>query len=533
MALSVSSFPELPSKPESKTPPRALPSPRSYKRQFFGGLFSRGGAPFFKCMRGKSSPRGRANGPIVEERHDFPTPRRSLSPSPVKPFDNVIDIVTGPGNGKRSLASLEIVIPDPVVELSPQPVEPYFPPTPTASENNTAPSMKDLIKSFRLSRLQRPLDCAPPPQETIIPPWADRGVIASFGNPEQYSSQSRPPANRGSSMTTSSGSSRSSRAAPSSRVSSTYWTNSTAVSSPISTRSRTVPSSANEFEPRSVYTLSEVTTSRSLFSRSRANSETPRSRTSSTSSDKAKSVKGKSKDATPSPAPGGDAAPTRHKRARTLSSGLDKRKGRASSKDPFLRPPQDIHAWPVHRRSSSSTSGKDKSRAKGRTPSASAPPLSPFVISQMRAGSRARAAVDRPDARPKSAPSTPANNEPPRALPERKSARPRDRPSAAGAAPSSAQSASSRSPSPLVMGLNRLLTQWQAPSELAVAEPPPAEPRGPRPLPRKSLLDRPQSAPGGDARQRPPVVVATGMDAWEERGMEEVVERLRGMPRMR
>ncbi|KAI0037217.1 hypothetical protein K488DRAFT_81440 [Vararia minispora EC-137] len=161
---------------------------------------------------------------------------------------DVILNLTGPTGAVTSPTTSINTSVQELLSASAEPVELVFPPTPTALEPDQPNYMKERIKALRLSRIHRAVDWARHPEDDALPPWASRGVIDSFGSPEQYAlgrdeaDRYRLSALTPSSSTPSSPFSRTSR--PSGMPSPSSWSSYTHLSSTNATTAATSPSSA-------------------------------------------------------------------------------------------------------------------------------------------------------------------------------------------------------------------------------------------------------------------------------------------------
>ncbi|ETW76101.1 hypothetical protein HETIRDRAFT_436918 [Heterobasidion irregulare TC 32-1] len=384
MSLSVSSFPET-----TYTPPQGpglsetLDDPAPIKRRrIFGNLFGKDGPTMFKVHRRQHAAKDSLNLQI----EDIHTPVVSFTAQDVPP--HVADL----SSSRKPKLSL------PILDVGHQPAsrsptthheQLVFPPTPTATQYDHSNPMKESIKSLRLSRIYRPIDVGRKDEESL-PPWASRGVIASFGDPDDYVNGDREKEvdrDRTSSLLTplsswSTSSTRLSRrpsgsSAPSSRTSSMYFSSIiSAMSSPSSASTRprtgTVPvvrkhtnsdaAVSKDFRPVSISSENSTRTTASSPPRLTGVS-TMRLRSLSTSSAKGDS-KTRMKPALTIVPP---MQPTGHKRSRTLSNASDKGKARARTTSNPSAPSMsggDRSAQRPRTRTLSNTSDKGKAKAR-------------------------------------------------------------------------------------------------------------------------------------------------------------------------
>ncbi|KAA1473080.1 hypothetical protein DENSPDRAFT_220905 [Dentipellis sp. KUC8613] len=382
MSLSVSSFPEPiyvpPSDPELDSPPQH--APQNKRRNMFSGLFSGSGSGVFSVSRRRRA----VTHPLVPTAVDGAGTLIEEDEYPVlaicaEDYDDTvrerpdlhIDSSLQPSSPK--LAQPEVLA---------------FPPTPT-TDANIPNSMKESIRALRLSRIHRPIDCGRKPEDEALPPWAARGVIASFGTPagdtskdgdKEDSSTATTPTSAWSALTRFSRPSAGSGA--DSRTSSMYWPGSSATSaaSPSSSkskmpailsRSRTGSDASVSSKPvRPVSITSQKSTKTTTSTKTSASAKTTASspaqltgteamrlRSLSISSDK---TKGKSR-------PPMIIIPSKksssHNRSRTLSNSSEKSKNAA--KPPAIpAEPVPMSSNPSRSRSSSISSEKAKGKAR-------------------------------------------------------------------------------------------------------------------------------------------------------------------------
>ncbi|TFY56639.1 hypothetical protein EVG20_g8849 [Dentipellis fragilis] len=383
MSLSVSSFPEPiyvpPSDPELD--PSSQHVPQAKRRNMFSGLFSGSGSGVFSVSRRRRA----VTHPLVPAAVDGARPPMEEEEYPVLAICPEEDYVG------TMLERPDLRIDSSLQPSSPKVVQPEvlaFPPTPTA-DAEIPNSMKESIRALRLSRIHRPIDCGRKPEDEALPPWAARGVIASFGTPagdtskdgdKEDSSTATTPTSAWSALTRFSRPSAGSGV--DSRTSSMYWPGSSATSaaSPSSSkskmpailsRSRTGSDASISSKPvRPVSITSQKSTKTTTSTKTSASAKTTASspaqltgteamrlRSLSTSSDK---TKGKSRPPMIIIPPKKSSG---HHRSRTLSNSSEKNK--SAIKPPAIpTEPMPMPSNPSRSRSSSISSEKAKGKAR-------------------------------------------------------------------------------------------------------------------------------------------------------------------------
>ncbi|KAI0042815.1 hypothetical protein FA95DRAFT_1575495 [Auriscalpium vulgare] len=351
MALSVSSFPETIYIPPPE-PNFESPTSSAKRRKMFGGIFSKDASTLFSSRHrraGADSPKSSKSSIVLEEA----APVLSISPRE-SAEERVIDVSGPKRKPKPTLPALSVPTttdPELPTVASKAPPELVFPPTPTAAEPSSVNPMKESIKALRLSRIHRPIDWARKDENEPLPSWASRGVIASFGHPEQAAPH-EDDRNRSSSSTSATTSSSlwsrfsrpSTSPSPSSRTSSGYWTAATVATSPASAKSRngTFQSAGSDHGSRT-FSFRRLSTSsaKSYKTSASASSAKPvfvmapftgsmqhkRARTLSDGTNVIAKLQGKLKPV-PTPAPSAHETSRPRERARTLSNTSAKAKGK-------------------------------------------------------------------------------------------------------------------------------------------------------------------------------------------------------------
>ncbi|KZV72068.1 hypothetical protein PENSPDRAFT_375708 [Peniophora sp. CONT] len=317
--LDVSSFPDSVQLPTEQDRTNSIPS-RSHRRRLFGSLLG-GTKDVAQLWR---APRRRASEASVQV---IPTESEPQTVLDLRSSEAPLAAPAHAGHPSEERAALPLTLATSTTELivSPRdnPVsespENLFPPTPVAEDFPEKNHVKESIKALRLSRIHRAQDWARKPEDDALPPWASRGVIDSFGLPDDYRDEREADRTRMSSGTTGSSSTSSWRpSAPSSPSTSrsSYW--SAATSSTAAT-----PTSPWSAKPRGSGLSTSIAPSR------------PFSGVSSQSSKSARSGKSGKRPVTPPHLSGGAMM-----RLRSLSSSSDKGKDKAPSTPPNTLDPR-------------------------------------------------------------------------------------------------------------------------------------------------------------------------------------------------
>ncbi|VDC03104.1 unnamed protein product [Peniophora sp. CBMAI 1063] len=310
--LDVSSFPDNVQLPIEEDRTNNAPA-RSRRRRLFGSLLV-GSKDVAQLLR---APRRRASEASVQLVPTESEPQTVLDLRSSEP-SLAVHAQSGRTPGERPPIPLALTTSAAERAVSPRdnPVsespEELFPPTPVAEDFPEKNHVKESIKALRLSRIHRAQDWARKPEDDALPPWASRGVIESFGLPDDYRDEREPDRTRMSSGTGSSSTSSWRPSAPSSPSTSrsSYW--SAATSSTAAT-----PTSPWSGKPRGSGLSASIAPTR------------PFSGVSSHSSKSARSAKSGKRPVTPPHLSGGAMM-----RLRSLSASSDKGKDKAPSTPP-------------------------------------------------------------------------------------------------------------------------------------------------------------------------------------------------------
>ncbi|KAI0305275.1 hypothetical protein B0F90DRAFT_1182977 [Multifurca ochricompacta] len=253
MSLSVSSFPEAPPRLVDDFKWQAERPPKD-KRRFFSSLFGKGGLPFMKSIGqlGKARVKDNAIRPVNGGSSSSPR-RSSLTWTSIKASNTVIDITATHDDDERPSMSRghDVSTPDPISKLnssSPQspPPLPASPPSSATADCSSTAFMQEVVTAPRYRCPLRPIDCVHTPKVTAPLPTRGYEIIPAVSNLEQHSFPSQIlDRNNASPMTPPAGPSTLSHATP------TYHTSTGSESFPlISSQLRAVPINVGDPRPR-------------------------------------------------------------------------------------------------------------------------------------------------------------------------------------------------------------------------------------------------------------------------------------------